>query len=1131
MFDLRIIFLWIMISMAHSAYNSYHYVGCYTQVFYNSYFISSYMEPTLCFLLCETPIIYIQDNICRCSGSGLMDHNRQRDEYCTLSCQKPGDLHVRTDNTCGGRGTYSAYAEENFYTQHAHLFNYRIQFVSCELWNTSRNYDTFQVEIDQSSVKSPLNKLERCAAACLDQNATTKSIAFNGDNNQCLCITSRRLNLDIDAALNLTILSNNSCDRYCDNTLGDLEIQHKFKCGSRTDLRIWAIYDLNATCPIGFVYIKELKKCISAYERYSNSCPSPSMRYIYDGNVTWNIFLKIIEKLNLTRSVVSIDFDDDVTIDPSWKCPTRTTINTNNSNLSNRNFSTYYVLDSGCLRVHPYSLNSHMLFNRLCITNPVNEDSLSSNTTYYPIYGLSLNSNMAMCPPPWFDINTDCYRMSNDRKTIQEARNHCSDLSELEERYTKRLKLTSSIVDDMNMNNKAIHKLMNIMIDILAGEIAQYTSQWQVRLGFFLLDTNASNTEENLDLFQSHFESSSSLMSNIDVNLSSINEFQMINPNEDSNSSIKNDSCLVLTRSITDEKKRSTILSNTQINNCSKPRHVLCRTKSMLGFNSQQTCYSKPLTLGLPAMISNHLTHELCVSVCKTLRTILVVINMNKCYCVNTAILQIFDMEGIYAKYSTKDCGNPCPGNPHERCGNTNTIVILHVAENLIQPSFDNTNKQFPLYPDFVYDSCIHLNFTNQSEIYQFNLNHINDVHPRHCLELCKSYKQQYALLNSNKCLCTNILMRKKQDKRFTFLNYNCSQKCQDFQVTQDERRCVHIDLSVKKYSVLTARSYCKSIGGMLAKINDILEIQDIVPISTLTASHLDRFSFGYISNILNDTRYFWIDRTLDIMNNNTAADRSIRKCFQTSKSIDQNCIVLRREKILIDNHWIYEQCFTESDQCSSMFSIPVCVDKHLKFNLTAIPSTTDDDSSIISVNTSIDYSCGDDTDYHFVNDYCYKVSFHETTWNDAKAECERDNAKLFLPEKWTILSLIKFLFLRRHSYTSSGVAHIDIFADHQNRTRMRYNTTDGSTLTSLLDLNDFHSLCERRFHQRYEGLMLSTNLSTNEKNRSKMCAYVDFRSDSLPSISCDEISCNRPATVICQKLPIVKTRAVVAKR
>ncbi|CAF2519595.1 unnamed protein product [Rotaria sp. Silwood2] len=168
--------LLIIFSMVNSIYSSYHYVGCYKQVFYNNYFISSFMEPTLCFLLCDTPIIYIQESICRCSGGGLMDHNRQIDELCRIPCRKPGDRQVKTVQTCGGEQTYSVYAEEKFYTEHAPLFNFRIQFKSCELWNTSRNYDALQIKIDKLPVKSSLHKLEQCAAACFDQNTTTKSI-------------------------------------------------------------------------------------------------------------------------------------------------------------------------------------------------------------------------------------------------------------------------------------------------------------------------------------------------------------------------------------------------------------------------------------------------------------------------------------------------------------------------------------------------------------------------------------------------------------------------------------------------------------------------------------------------------------------------------------------------------------------------------------------------------------------------------------------------------------------------------------------------------------------------------------------------------------------------------------------
>ncbi|CAF3993497.1 unnamed protein product, partial [Rotaria sordida] len=338
-----------------------------------------------------------------------------------------------------------------------------------------------------------------------------------------------------------------------------------------------------------------------------------------------------------------------------------------------------------------------------------------------------------------------------------------------------------------------------------------------------------------------------------------------------------------------------------------------------------------------------------------------------------------------------------------------------------------------------------------------------------------------------------------------------------------------------KKNSSSTAQSYCKSIGGVLAKINDILEIQDLIPELTLTTNYFNGYPFSYTSNAFNMTKYFWIDRTSDIINDNIILDRSIRKCFQTSKSIDQNCIVLRREKILIDNTLTFQRCFSESDQCSSMSATPVCVDKNPEVDSIVIPSSINSKPAVISVNVSIDYSCGNDLDYHLINGYCYKVLFHETTWNEAKVECERDSATLFLPEKSTIFSLLKLLFLRRHSYTSSGIAHMDIFYDNQNRTTMRNNTISESILISGSYSNDFHSLCERIFHYHDARLMSPSTLSKNEKSQLKIqqtsCAYVDFRSEYGITISCDEISCNRPATVICQKTPIITTHDVLAER
>ncbi len=170
------ILFFVIISISQSIDGSYHYVGCYTQVFYESFFSSSFMEPTLCFRLCDTPIIYLQKTICRCSGGGLMHHNKQADKYCTIPCTKPADRQVKTANTCGGQLTYSAYVENDFYIQHGHLFNYQIYFFACELWKTNDVYETIKVNLDSIVATSSLNKMERCTAACLDKNMTTKSI-------------------------------------------------------------------------------------------------------------------------------------------------------------------------------------------------------------------------------------------------------------------------------------------------------------------------------------------------------------------------------------------------------------------------------------------------------------------------------------------------------------------------------------------------------------------------------------------------------------------------------------------------------------------------------------------------------------------------------------------------------------------------------------------------------------------------------------------------------------------------------------------------------------------------------------------------------------------------------------------
>lgn len=156
---------------------SYRYAGCFTQVFYDSLFTSSYMEPTLCFRLCDTPIVYLQKTICRCSGAGLMHHDRQEDKFCSYRCSTVANRRGETNNTCGGQQTYSAYIQHEYFLRHRHLFNHQIDFFACELWNKTNIYDTIEIDFDDiTTTDMLLHKMEQCAAACLDRNVTTKSI-------------------------------------------------------------------------------------------------------------------------------------------------------------------------------------------------------------------------------------------------------------------------------------------------------------------------------------------------------------------------------------------------------------------------------------------------------------------------------------------------------------------------------------------------------------------------------------------------------------------------------------------------------------------------------------------------------------------------------------------------------------------------------------------------------------------------------------------------------------------------------------------------------------------------------------------------------------------------------------------
>jgi hypothetical protein len=294
-------------------------------------------------------------------------------------------------------------------------------------------------------------------------------------------------------ALNTTILPNNSCNRYCNNTSEESLSEHKFQCGSLNDTRIRAVYDLNGTCPADSVYIKELKKCMSSYRSFWSSCTPPSKTFVYDKSITWSIFLKTIDTLQLNASIVSVDFDEDITVNSSWKCPSNisSTVGTYYS-YSHLTYSGYssnirYILDEGCLRESSYSSYAHRYSHRLCMTNPLNKYSTSDdddddekNSTYIS----STDPQIKFCPPDWFDLNERCYRMSDERKTIQDARQSCISIST---ESSKNDKSQSWLYYD---NDEDEDSQLTIAPK---GDIVQYTSQWQTRLGFFLLDTISEN--------------------------------------------------------------------------------------------------------------------------------------------------------------------------------------------------------------------------------------------------------------------------------------------------------------------------------------------------------------------------------------------------------------------------------------------------------------------------------------------------------------------------------------------------------------------------------------------------------------------------------------------------------------
>ncbi|CAF1525379.1 unnamed protein product [Adineta ricciae] len=198
------------------------------------------------------------------------------------------------------------------------------------------------------------------------------------------------------------------CDLYCDTTFSKSNIEDKFKCGSKTNSRIWAVYGLKYMCLDNFIYVKELYQCM-------NSDLSSPDAYIYDGKIPWNSFLKIIHKLNLTKSGVRIRFENDSIIDPKWKC-----FETDSSMEMYIHFqyfhtTTDYVLQRGCLK-----LFRHISFRRAGIPT-LRVINLKDNVSLSEYNQVSENDQKYLkllidgCPRNWFDLNRHCYRISNTK--------------------------------------------------------------------------------------------------------------------------------------------------------------------------------------------------------------------------------------------------------------------------------------------------------------------------------------------------------------------------------------------------------------------------------------------------------------------------------------------------------------------------------------------------------------------------------------------------------------------------------------------------------------------------------------------------------------------------------------------
>lgn len=335
---------------------------------------------------------------------------------------------------------------------------------------------------------------------------------FNSNKGECYCILAKQQLNILERITKIVKLPNDTCDSLCHDNFGTSANLNGFHCGSTSNSNIVAIYTLNGSCLSGFHYVKELKKCIRPHKAYWG-CPSSSYSYVYGGEVTWNVFLEIISKLGLNDTTVNIDFRNDITVQRSWKCdtsntyPWRTTTDRWGSYFSSTRASYYrsrsnisYVLNNGCIR-ETLSTYSLMYFYRLCAVNPFNRDLPDDGDDDDSTYVASVNPNIDYCPPYWFDLNGRCYRMSDKKKSIKSAQHACIDDND-----KNPFKDSQRGITWMTESKDSALK-ENSVNTVTQGKLVQYTSEWQARLGFFLLHTTPA-VGKTLKYYSSIFQNS-----------------------------------------------------------------------------------------------------------------------------------------------------------------------------------------------------------------------------------------------------------------------------------------------------------------------------------------------------------------------------------------------------------------------------------------------------------------------------------------------------------------------------------------------------------------------------------------------------------------------------------------------